>query len=91
MSELSSRITSMSGSDGADRPGRVCDQPGRAFVLGLRGHLAPLPVLVILLFPLSIPSLSVFSSLLFSCDPFIPPSLVRAPSSLPKAMPSCRL
>lgn len=29
------------------------DQQGRAFVLGLRGHLAPLPVLVISLFPLS--------------------------------------
>lgn len=36
----------------------VCDHPGKAFVLGLGGHLAPLPVLVISLFPLSRASLS---------------------------------
>ena len=36
----------------------VCDHPGKAFVLGLRGHLALLPVLVISLFPLSRASLS---------------------------------
>lgn len=36
----------------------MCDHPGKAFVLGLRGHLAPLPVLVISLFPLSRAALS---------------------------------
>lgn len=36
----------------------ACDHPGKAFVLGRRGHLAPLPVLVISLFPLSRAALS---------------------------------
>lgn len=62
MSMPSLHMTYMTRNDGADRTHRVCvcvcDQPGRAFVLGLRGHLAPLPVLVISLFPLSRAALS---------------------------------
>lgn len=71
----------------------VCDQPGRAFVLGLRGHLAPLPVLVISLFPLSRAALSLLylSLPLFSQLQSLHPPISRSPSPLPKAMPSCRL
>lgn len=66
MSTAPSHTTYMTVNDGADRKAVcvlcvcvcVCDQPGRAFVLGLRGHLAPLPVLVISLFPLSRGALS---------------------------------
>ena len=60
MSTPSLHMMYMTRNDGADRTRCVCvcDQPGRAFVLGLRGHLAPLPVLVISLFPLSRAALS---------------------------------
>lgn len=73
----------------------ACDHPGKAFVLGLRGHLAPLPVLVISLFPTlscrSIPSLSVSSSPLSSSNPFIPPSPTPPSRALPLLCPRrCR-
>lgn len=68
MSALRLHMTYMTSSDGADRThfprARTCmcececDHPAKAFVLGLRGHLAPLPVLVISLFPPSRASLS---------------------------------
>lgn len=98
MSAALSHISYMTRNDGVDRTRSERDQRGKAFVLGLRGHLAPLPVLVISLFPSLMPlypTLSISSSLLPaqipSSLPSTPTTFPRSPSSLPKAMPSCRL
>lgn len=87
MSVPLSHISYMTRNDGGDGTRSKRDQRGRAFVLGLRGHLAPLPVLVISLFPslscCSILSLSIPSSLLSAQIPSSPTSLISTLHHLP--------